>query len=257
MAKRLPMLLAALWCTGFYAWLVLSGTQNSIYLDYEHMQFISWQMTASAAALSLGWAAGITGAEIVAVLATVGYWAAAITFYPYGLYIAPSFLLSLIGLFITFRPITGNMERKKVIFMPAPAEEKEHIVKIHRNGFTLAATIIATVYVLFMLAFFAGNEVYKTFPIAVPHAIISVIVVSIAWAAYFTQVKSLLLTAAIGYCLMASTFLIFGLFMVLPIVFGFVGYAQVRNAGKHEREDLEKAILQKRLEMLEKQLEDK
>ena len=45
--------------------------------------------------------------------------------------------------------------------------------------------------------------------------------------------------------------------MVLPIVFGFVGYAQVRNAGKREREALEAAVLQKRLEMLEKQLEDK
>lgn len=255
MAKRLPMLLAALWCTGFYAWLVLSGTQNGIYLDYEHMQYISWQLTVSAAALSLGWAAGITGAEIVAVLATVGYWAAAITFYPYGLYVAPSFLLSIVGLFFIFKPISGST--KKVTTVPAPAEEKEHSMQIRRNGFTLAAAIIATVYVLFILVFFAGNEVYKTFPIAVPHAIISVIVVSIAWAAYFTQVKSLLLTAAIGYCLMAGTFLIFGLFMVLPIVFGFVGYAQVRNAGKREREALEKAVLQKRLEVLEKQLESK
>lgn len=255
MAKRLPMLLAALWCTGFYAWLVLSGTQNSIYLDYEHMQSISWQLTVSAAALSLGWAAGITGAEIVAVLATVGYWAAAITFYPYGLYVAPSFLLSIVGLFVIFKPISGGA--KKTTAVPAPAEEKEHTAHIHRNGFTLAAAIIATIYVLFILVFFAGNEVYKTFPIAVPHAIISVIVVSIAWAAYFTQVKSLLLTAAIGYCLMAGTFLIFGLFMVLPIVFGFVGYAQVRNAGKREREALETAVLQKRLEVLEKQLESK
>lgn len=255
MAKRLPMLLAALWCTGFYAWLVLSGTQKSIYLDYEHMQSISWQLTVSAAALSFGWAAGITGAEIVAVLATVGYWAAAITFYPYGLYVAPSFLLSIVGLFIIFKPISGGT--KKVTTVPAPAEEKEHPVQIRRNGFTLAAAIIATIYVLFILVFFAGNEVYKTFPIAVPHAIISVIVVSIAWAAYSTQVQSLLLTAAIGYCLMAGTFLIFGLFMVLPIVFGFVGYAQVRNAGKREREALETAVLQKRLEVLEKQLERK
>lgn len=255
MAKRLPMLLAALWCTGFYAWLVLSGTQNGIYLDYEHMQSISWQLTVSAAALSLGWAAGITGAEIVAVLATVGYWAAAITFYPYGLYVAPSFLLSIVGLFFIFNPISGGT--KKLTTVPAPAEEKERTVQIRRNGFTLAAAIIATVYVLFILVFFAGNEVYKTFPIAVPHAIISVIVVSIAWAAYFTQVKSLLLTAAIGYCLMAGTFLIYGLFMVLPIVFGFVGYAQVRNAGKREREALETAMLQKRLEVLEKQLESK
>lgn len=255
MAKRLPMLLAALWCTGFYAWLVLSGTQNSIYLDYEHMQYISWQLTVSAAALSFGWAAGITGAEIVVVLATVGYWAAAITFYPYGLYVAPSFLLSIVGLFVIFKPISGGT--KKVTTVPAPAEEKEHSTQIRRNGFTLAAAIIATIYVLFILVFFAGNEVYKTFPIAVPHAIISVIVVSIAWAAYSTQVKSLLLTAAIGYCLMAGTFLIFGLFMVLPIVFGFVGYAQVRNAGKREREALETAVLQKRLEVLEKQLESK
>lgn len=257
MAKRLPMLLAALWCTGFYAWLVLSGTQNSIYLDYEHMQSISWQLTVSAAALSFGWAAGITGAEIVAVLATVAYWAAAVSFYPYGLYIAPSFIISIIGLFVIFKPITDGMERKEVINMPAPAEEKEHAAQIRRNGFTLAAAIIATVYVLFMLAFFAGNEVYKTFPIATPHAIISVIVVSISWAAYVTQVKGLLLTSAIGYCLMAGTFLIFGLFMVLPIVFGFVGYAQVRNAGKREREALEAAVLQKRLEVLEKQLENK
>lgn len=255
MAKRLPMLLAALWCTGFYAWLVLSGTQNSIYLDYEHMQSISWQLTISAAALSLGWAAGITGAEIVAVLATVGYWAVAITFYPYGLYVAPSFLLSIVGLFVIFKPISGGAKKETAV--PAPAEEKECTVQIRRNGFTLAAAIIATVYVLFILVFFAGNEVYKTFPIAVPHAIISVIVVSIAWSAYFTQVKSLLLTAAIGYCLMAGTFLIFGLFMVLPIVFGFVGYAQVRNAGKREREALETAVLQRRLEVLEKQLESK
>lgn len=255
MAKRLPMLLAALWCTGFYAWLVLSGTQNSIYLDYEHMQYISWQLTVSAAALSFGWAAGITGAEIVAVLATVGYWAAGITFYPYGLYIAPSFLLSIVGLFIIFKPISGGAKKETAV--PAPAEEKEHPVQIRRNGFTLAAAIIATIYVLFILVFFAGNEVYQTFPIAAPHAVISVIVVSIAWAAYFTQVKSLLLTAAIGYCLMASTFLIYGLFMVLPIVFGFVGYAQVRNAGKREREALETAVLQKRLEVLEKQLESK
>lgn len=115
MAKRLPMLLAAFWCTGFYAWLVLSGTQNSIYLDYEHMQYISWQLTVSAAALSFGWAAGITGAEIVAVLATVGYWAAAITFYPYGLCIAPSFLLSIVGLFIIFKPISGGAKKETAV----------------------------------------------------------------------------------------------------------------------------------------------
>lgn len=255
MAKRLPMLLAALWCTGFYAWLVLSGTQNSIYLDYEHMQYISWQLTVSAAALSFGWAAGITGAEIVAVLATVGYWAAAITFYPYGLCIAPSFLLSIVGLFIIFKPISGGA--KKGTAVPAPAEEKEHLMQIRRNGFTLAAAIIATVYVLFILVFFAGNEVYKLFPGAAIHAIVSVIVVSIGWAAYFTQKKELLLTAAVGYCLMAGTFLLYALFMALPIIFGFIGYAQVRNAGKREREALETAVLQKRLEVLEKQLESK
>lgn len=256
MAKRLPMLLAAFWCTGFYAWLVLSGTQNSIYLDYEHMQSISWQLTVSAAALSLGWAAGITGAEIVAVLATVGYWAAAITFYPYGLYVAPSFLLSIVGLFVIFKPISGGT--KKVTAVPAPAEEKERTVQIHRNGFTLAAAIIATIYTFFVLIYFAGNSVYQYLnPGAAIHSVVCVVGVSIAWAAYFTQVKSLLLTAAIGYCLMAGTFLIYGLFMVLPIVFGFVGYAQVRNAGKREREALETAVLQKRLEVLEKQLESK
>lgn len=255
MAKRLPMLLAALWCTGFYAWLVLSGTQNSIYLDYEHMQSISWQLTVSAAALSFGWAAGITGAEIVAVLATVGYWAAAITFYPYGLYVAPSFLLSIVGLFFIFKPISGST--KKVTTVPAPAEEKEHSMQIRRNGFTLAAAIIATVYVLFILVFFAGNEVYKLFPGAAIHAIVSVIVVSIGWAAYFMQKKELLLTAAVGYCLMAGTFLLYALFMALPIIFGFIGYAQVRNAKKREREALETAVLQKRLEVLEKQLESK
>lgn len=257
MAKRLPMLLAALWCTGFYAWLVLSGTQNSIYLDYEHMQYISWQLTVSAAALSLGWAAGITGAEIFAVLATVAYWAAGIIFYPYGLYVAPSFLLSIVGLFFSFKPVASNVEREKVIHMPALAKEKEHTARICRNGFTLAAIIIATGYALFMLAFFAGNEVYKLFPGAVIHAVVSIIVVSIGWAAYFTQKKELLLTAAIGYCLMASTFLLYALFMVLPIIFGFIGYVQVRNAGKREREALETAVLQKRLEVLEKQLESK
>lgn len=256
MAKRLLMLLAAFWCTGFYAWLVLSGTQNGIYLDYEHMQSISWQLTVSAAALSLGWAAGITGAEIVAVLATVGYWAAAITFYPYGLYVAPSFLLSIVGLFVIFKPISGGT--KKVTTVPAPAKEKERTVQIHRNGFTLAAAIIATIYALFVLVYFAGNDAYQYFsPGAAIHSVVCVVVVSIAWAAYFTQVKSFLLTAAIGYCLMAGTFLIFGLFIVLPIVFGFVGYAQVRNAGKREREALETAVLQKRLEVLEKQLESK
>lgn len=255
MAKRLPMLLAALWCTGFYAWLVLSGTQNSIYLDYEHMQYISWQLTVSAAALSFGWAAGITSAEIVAVLATVGYWAAAITFYPYGLCIAPSFLLSIVGLFIIFKPISGGAKKETAV--PAPAEEKEHLMQIRRNGFTLAAAIIATVYVLFILVFFAGNEVYKLFPGAAIHAIVSVIVVSIGWAAYFTQKKELLLTAAVGYCLMAGTFLLYALFMALPIIFGFIGYAQVRNAKKREREALETAVLQKRLEVLEKQLESK
>lgn len=257
MAKRLPMLLAALWCTGFYAWLVLSGTQNGIYLDYEHMQSISWQMTASAVALAIGWAAGITGAEIVAVLATVAYWAAAIIFYPYAIYIAPSFLLSIVGLFFIFKPASSNAERKKVIHMPAPAEEKEHAARIRRNGFTLAAVIIATGYTLFMLAFFAGNEVYKLFPGAPIHAVVSIIVVSIGWAAYFTQKKELLLTTAVGYCLMAGTFLLYALFMVLPIVFGFVGYAQVCNAKKREREKMKTAILQKRLEVLEKQLESK
>lgn len=256
MAKRLPMLLAALWCTGFYAWLVLSGTQNGIYLDYEHMQSISWQLTVSAAALSLGWAAGITGAEIVAVLATVGYWAAAITFYPYGLYVAPSFLLSIVGLFVIFKPIPSGA--KKETAMPAPVEEKEHSTQIRRNGFTLAAAIIATMYTFFVLIYFAGNSVYQYLnPGAAIHSVVCVVGVSIAWAAYSTQVKSLLLTAAIGYCLMAGTFLIFGLFMVLPIVFGFVGYAQVRNAGKRKREALETAVLQKRLEVLEKQLESK
>ena len=189
-------------------------------------------------------------------LATVGYWAAAITFYPYGLYVAPSFLLSIVGLFVIFNPIPKGT--KKVTTVPAPAEEKRHSTQISRNGFTLAAAIIATIYTFFVLIYFAGNGVYQYLnPGAAIHSVVCVVGVSIAWAAYSTQVKSLLLTAAIGYCLMAGTFLIFGLFMVLPIVFGFVGYAQVHNAGKREREALETAVLQKRLEVLEKQLESK
>ena len=107
-----------------------------------------------------------------------------------------------------------------------------------RRGFALAAIILATVYAVFAFLFCTGhapvlmegaNVFADGFISAMNlHAVLVFIGVVFGWSGFFTKRRNQVLVSAILYCVAAVLFLIWALFLVLPIVFGFVGYARMK-----------------------------
>lgn len=110
-------------------------------------------------------------------------------------------------------------------------------VVVVRRGFALAAVILATGYLVFSALFYIGNFAPYTgiswlgdmFANSLYiHVVLLAVGVIFGWSGFLTQRRNQVLTSAILYCVAAVFFLLWLLFLVLPIVFGFVGYARMR-----------------------------
>lgn len=106
------------------------------------------------------------------------------------------------------------------------------------RGFALAAVICASVYAVFAGMFCAGhipglmwddNSLINAMGSAMYlHAVLLFIGVIFGWSGFFTRRRNQVLVSAILYSASAVFGLIWLIFMVLPIVFGFVGYARMK-----------------------------
>lgn len=111
-------------------------------------------------------------------------------------------------------------------------------VIVVRRGFALAAVIIASIYTVFAGMFCIGhvpglmwdtNVLVNGMGYALyVHVVLMIIGIAFGWSGFLTQRRNQVLTSAILYCVAAVFFLLWLLFLVLPIVFGFVGYARMR-----------------------------
>ena len=111
-------------------------------------------------------------------------------------------------------------------------------IVVVRRGFALAAVILATVYAVFAGMFCTGHapvlmedaNVFADGLISAMnlHAVLMFIGVIFGWSGFFTKRRNQVLVSAILYCVAAVLFLLWLLFLVLPIVFGFVGYARMK-----------------------------
>lgn len=109
-------------------------------------------------------------------------------------------------------------------------------ILVVRRGFALASAICATVYVFFPIFMYLGN--YASLSISglgstvgnalYIHIVLLLIAIVFNFSGFFLKKRNLVLTAAILYSASAVFFILFLFFLVLPIVFGFVGYAKMR-----------------------------
>lgn len=112
---------------------------------------------------------------------------------------------------------------------------------MQRNGFSLAAAILGSLYLVFSTVFFSGNgllfpNVSSNGPVA---AIFSsgaafnvfacAAAVSFNWAAWWSSSRTPMMVAAILYCVAAAFFLVYTFFLALPIIFSWVSFAQMRR----------------------------
>ena len=121
-------------------------------------------------------------------------------------------------------------------------------VVVVRRGFALAAVILATGYLVFSALFYIGNFAPYTgiswlgdmFANSLYiHVVLLAVGVIFGWSGFLTQRRNQVLTSAILYCVAAVFFLLWMIFLVLPIVFGFIGYVRM----KPERIRLDEYIL--------------
>lgn len=111
-------------------------------------------------------------------------------------------------------------------------------VVVVRRGFALAAVILATVYAVFAAMFCIGhapglmwdtNVLVNGMGYALyVHVMLMIIGVIFGWSGFFTKRRNQVLISAILYSVAAVFFLLWMIFLVLPIVFGFIGYVRMK-----------------------------
>lgn len=93
-----------------------------------------------------------------------------------------------------------------------------------RRGFVLAAAIIGT-FSLVIILFFSGlNGTFHHFPPSFVQFILLMVAVAANWTGFFVKVRGIVLTAAICYSVAAIVYLLNTFWLILPIVFSYLGY---------------------------------
>ena len=102
-----------------------------------------------------------------------------------------------------------------------------------RSILLLAAEIIATAYLIYIVSYFFkdSNEASDALAsvLVFPHIIVLLFGVIFGWIGYFTRVTGFSLAAAILYCVSAALFILYAMFLILPIIFEFVGYSNQKK----------------------------
>lgn len=108
-------------------------------------------------------------------------------------------------------------------------------VVVIRRGFVLTANILASAHAIFATLMSLGNVMpamsswYSLITGSMlMHAILLCIGVIIGWYGYAVKNRGIVLASAILYSVSAVVFWLYLIFLVLPIMFGFIGYARMR-----------------------------
>ena len=110
-----------------------------------------------------------------------------------------------------------------------------------KSGFVLAAGILGTIYLIFALLMFSGNglflnEIFGT--AAVTHIVLLSIAVASSFTAYINRSKTAALLSGITFSASVIFMLITGVFLVLPIIFSWIGFAKTPKEYVEETADM-------------------
>lgn len=102
-----------------------------------------------------------------------------------------------------------------------------------RSVLLLIATLIATVYCIYIVIYFMGGVDETAGAIAglivAPHMICVALGVLFGWIGYLSRLSGFALASAIMYCVAALLFVMYAFFLVPSIVLGFVGYGRQKK----------------------------
>lgn len=119
-------------------------------------------------------------------------------------------------------------------------ERRCSVIKTKKSKAVLAASIISTLYLIYLIIYFANANTSAgsleeeigagiATALVLPHMFILGIGVILNWIGYGTKKNGFNLAAAILYCVSAFVFLLYAIFLIPSIMLGFVGY---NNQGK-------------------------
>lgn len=102
-----------------------------------------------------------------------------------------------------------------------------------RSKILFVSSLISTAYVIYMIVYFWGSSsdlggVIAT-AVVTPHLLMMGLGAVFSWIGFFTRATWAALVAAILYCVGALIFLLYIIFTIPSIVFGFIGYANQRK----------------------------
>ena len=113
-------------------------------------------------------------------------------------------------------------------------------MQMKRNGFALASAILGGIYFVFIMIYFSANAFFYD-SLFWRSSTIHILLVSAALAAnlagYISNARNGLLVSGIAYCISASTFILYTVFLILPIVFSFVAFARMKNQSQNKHEN--------------------
>ena len=112
---------------------------------------------------------------------------------------------------------------------PSSREADAHTQPNGRSGFVLTAGILGSVYLVFALLMFSGNglflnDVFGT--AAIVHIILLAFAVASSFTAYINRSKIAALLSGITFSASVIFMLLTAVFLVLPIIFSWIGFAR-------------------------------
>lgn len=107
---------------------------------------------------------------------------------------------------------------------------------IKRNGFVLAAAILGTAascvaimaYWNLYAAFDYGSPLENILSVFTSRTVLCILAVAFIWTGYAVEKRGAVLTASILFCVSPAVYLPAGILFVLPIIFGFIGFAKMK-----------------------------
>lgn len=106
---------------------------------------------------------------------------------------------------------------------------------MRRNGFALASSILGTVYLFAVFFIFFFCDVFSNWLFsksALLHVLFCAAAISINIAAYLNNARDGMLVSGIMYCIAAAIFILYAIYLVIPIVFSFVAFARMGSRKK-------------------------
>ena len=114
-------------------------------------------------------------------------------------------------------------------------------MKKKRSLMLLMAVVLATVYLVYIVSYFMKDADTTAGSLAamlvLPHIVILLFGVVFGWIGYLVRKTALSLTAAILYSVSAAVFMMYALFLLPSIVFGFLGWGKQKKLNSDRKEE--------------------